>query len=132
LPPHLEIVSRKFLDASVHLLSDIRVIGRLIDMTECPKGRPRINVPEVGNDADTELDNVCRRVSVEIAKGRLNGLGFGDVSVDHRPQQRGPQLRIDRREVVIVGENVLAKRSEDFVPLVVVGRRVKCFDRAAR
>jgi hypothetical protein len=42
-------------------------------MTERPKGRPDINVPEVGNDADNEPVNICGRVSVDIAKGRLDG-----------------------------------------------------------
>jgi hypothetical protein len=43
------------------------------------------------------------------------------------PQQRGPQLWVDCRDVVIVGEDVLTNRSENFVPLVVVGTCVKSF-----
>ena len=101
-----------------------------MDTSERLKGRSDINVPEVGNNADDEPDNVRGRVSVEIAKGRLDGLGLSDRSVVHRPQQRAPQLRRDFRNVVVVREDVLAKRCENFVPLVVVGTRVKCFDRA--
>ena len=86
LLPHVEIVPRELLDAPVHLLSYICIVGRLIDMTQRPKGRPDINVPEVGNDADNEPVNICRRVSVEITKGRLDRLGFGNVSGVHRAQ----------------------------------------------
>ena len=42
-----------------------------------------------------------------------------------------PQLRIDRGDFIVVGKHVLAKRCENFVPLVVAGTCIQRLDRAS-
>jgi len=99
-------------------------------MTERSRRCLNVDVAKIRQNASDHRSNVLGCSAFEIAEGRLNGPGLCSVGVVHRSQQRSSELRVDRRDIVVVRQYILVKRSEYLVAFVVVGTRVLRFDHA--